>query len=91
MTYITHFSVARLRHAHERPALCALEAAAFAARQALRLRFPQTLGRLDAPPPTHSRILAIILIERLEELLGTIDLYEQELACEEGRINRSPR
>jgi hypothetical protein len=82
MAYIAPFDSPRLRHAYERPALCALEAAALAAQHALRHRFPPTLDRTDGSPPPYSRILALILIDRLGELLATIDLYEQQIAHE---------
>jgi len=88
MTYLAHFDHPTLRHAYERPALCALEAAAIAVQHALRLRFPAHQNRLAAPPPSHSRIVAFIIIDRLHELLGTIDLYEQELSHEANRDSR---
>ena len=88
MAYIPPFDSPPLRHAYERPALCTLEAAALAAQHALRHRFPPALGPTDGSPPPYSRILALILIDRLGELLATIDLYEQQLAHEVSHTNR---
>lgn len=86
MPYLRNLYNEHLVDAHERPALCALEAAVVAADQALRRRHPHVDFWTPFPPAPGSaeQAAAHLLVNRLFELRDLIDFYECALRAATG-------